>query len=64
MPMATIEADSATGNPARVSTKGSVTFAKPALIPCGRTRTKNIAGEVDLVDRESWPNVTARILSR
>jgi hypothetical protein len=46
MPIATIEAETATGNPALVSMNGSVTDAYPELIPYGRTRKKIMSGEV------------------
>src|SRR5262249_62068236 len=46
IPIATIDAVSATGKPARVSTNASVTEAKPLLMPEGNTRKKNVGGDV------------------
>src|SRR5262245_58014523 len=47
MPIATIDADNATGKPARVRTNGRVTVANPPLMPYGRTRKKMVRGEVE-----------------
>jgi len=46
-PIATIEAASATENPARTRTNGRVMETKPLLIPYGSTRKKNVKGLVD-----------------
>src|SRR5205085_5759144 len=45
-PTAVIDAASATENPARTRTNGSVMETKPLLMPYGSTRKKNVKGLV------------------
>ena len=46
-PVATIDDASATENPPRTRTNGSVMETKPLLMPYGRTRKKKVTGLVD-----------------
>src|SRR5262245_30820412 len=59
IPIATIDADNATGKPARVSTNASVTEANPLLMPEGNTRKKKISGDVVRPSGLTWRYVSA-----